>query len=29
LSLPAIAQLENQPMMMDKAPFHVPIFAND
>ena len=29
LPLPVIAQLEDQPVLMDNAPFHVPIFAND
>ena len=26
---PAFAQLEDNPVPMDKAPFHVPVFAND
>jgi hypothetical protein len=26
---PAFAQLEDKPVPMDKAPFHIPVFAND
>jgi hypothetical protein len=26
---PALAQLEEKPVPMDKAPFHIPVFAND
>jgi len=29
LTQPASAQLEDKPVPMDKAPFHVPVFAND
>ncbi len=29
LAHPASAQLEDNPVPMDKAPFHVPVFAND
>src|SRR5204863_3844409 len=29
LAQPASAQLEDRPVPMDKAPFHVPIFSND
>ncbi|HEY5624354.1 MAG TPA: hypothetical protein VIV14_11385 [Gammaproteobacteria bacterium] len=29
LALPAFAQHEDKPVLMDKAPFHVPAFAND
>jgi hypothetical protein len=29
LTGPAFAQLEDRPVPMDKAPFHVPIFSND
>ena len=29
LSQPALAQLEDKPVPMDKAPFHIPVFAND
>ena len=25
----AFSQLEDQPVAMDKAPFHVPVFSND
>ena len=26
---PALAQLEDKPVPMDKAPFHIPVFSND
>src|SRR3954470_15723874 len=26
---PVLAQLEDKPVPMDKAPFHIPVFAND
>ena len=29
LAEPAFAQLEDKPVPMDKAPFHVPVFSND
>src|SRR4249919_1946792 len=29
LALPAAAQLEDKPVPMDKAPFHIPVFANE
>ncbi len=29
LAQPASAQLEDNPVPMDKAPFHIPVFAND
>src|SRR5258707_3441502 len=29
LAQPALAQLEDKPVPMDKAPFHIPVFAND
>src|SRR3982074_805653 len=29
LAQPASAQLEDKPVPMDKAPFHIPVFAND
>lgn len=29
LAQPALAQLEEKPVPMDKAPFHIPVFAND
>ena len=29
LALPVSAQLEDTPVPMDKAPFHIPIFSND
>jgi hypothetical protein len=29
LAQPVLAQLEDKPVPMDKAPFHIPIFAND
>ncbi len=29
LAQPAFAQLEDKPVPMDKAPFHIPVFAND
>ena len=29
LMQPAFSQLEDQPVAMDKAPFHVPVFSND
>src|SRR5258705_6820228 len=29
LAHPALAQLEDKPVPMDKAPFHIPVFAND
>ena len=29
LASPAFAQLEDKPVPMDKAPFHVPVFSND
>jgi len=29
LALPAFAQLEEKPVPMDKAPFHIPVFSND
>jgi len=29
LAQPAFAQLEDKPVSMDAAPFHVPVFAND
>lgn len=29
LAQPASAQLEDKPVPMDKAPFHIPIFSND
>ena len=28
-ALPASAQLEDKPVRMDKAPFHIPVFEND
>ena len=27
LAWPALAQLEDKPVPMDKAPFHIPVFA--
>jgi hypothetical protein len=29
LAAPAVAQLEDKPVPMDKAPFHIPVFQND
>jgi hypothetical protein len=29
LAHPAFAQLDDKPVPMDKAPFHIPVFAND
>jgi hypothetical protein len=29
LAQPAFAQLDDKPVPMDKAPFHIPVFAND
>src|SRR5260221_8970242 len=29
LASPAIAQLEDKPVRMEKAPFHIPVFSND
>jgi hypothetical protein len=29
LAQPALAQLEEKPVPMDKAPFHIPVFSND
>ena len=29
LALPASAQLEDKPVPMEKAPFHIPVFQND
>jgi hypothetical protein len=29
LAQPVLAQLEDKPVPMDKAPFHIPVFAND
>src|SRR5437870_8631870 len=29
LAQPAVAQLEDKPVPMDKAPFHIPVFQND
>jgi hypothetical protein len=29
LAQPAFAQLEDKPVPMDKAPFHIPVFSND
>ena len=29
LAQPALAQLEDKPVPMDKAPFHIPVFSND
>ena len=29
LASPAIAQLEDKPVRMEKAPFHIPVFQND
>jgi len=29
LSAPAVAQVEDKPVPMDKAPFHIPVFQND
>ena len=29
LAQPAAAQLEDKPVPMDKAPFHIPVFSND
>ena len=29
LAQPASAQLEDKPVPMDKAPFHVPVFSNN
>jgi hypothetical protein len=29
LALPASAQRDDEPVPMDKAPFHIPVFAND
>src|SRR6184192_2852984 len=29
LAQPALAQLEEKPVPMDKAPFHIPVFQND
>ncbi|HTH47563.1 MAG TPA: hypothetical protein VMB21_08640, partial [Candidatus Limnocylindria bacterium] len=29
LAGPAVAQLEDKPVPMDKAPFHIPVFQND
>src|SRR3970040_914961 len=29
LAQPVSAQLEDKPVPMDKAPFHIPVFSND
>src|SRR6266436_10315267 len=29
LAVPASAQLEDKPVRMEKAPFHIPVFSND
>jgi hypothetical protein len=29
LAAPALAQVEDKPVPMDKAPFHIPVFSND
>src|SRR5262245_29662269 len=29
VAVPALAQLEDKPVPMDKAPFHIPVFQND
>ena len=29
LAQPAFAQLQDKPVPMDKAPFHIPVFSND
>src|SRR3977135_949166 len=29
LAQPALAQLQDKPVPMDKAPFHLPVFSND
>src|SRR3974390_2085142 len=29
LAQPASAQVEDKPVPMDKAPFHIPVFSND
>src|SRR5262249_8142635 len=29
LANPAFAQLQDKPVPMDKAPFHIPVFSND
>ena len=29
LAQPALAQFEDKPVPMDKAPFHIPVFQND
>ena len=29
LAQPAFAQLDEKPVPMDKAPFHIPVFSND
>ena len=29
LAQPALAQLEDKPVRMEKAPFHIPVFEND
>ena len=29
LAQPAWAQLEDKPVPMDKAPFHIPVFSNE
>jgi hypothetical protein len=29
LASPAFAQLQDKPVPMDKAPFHIPVFSND
>src|SRR3984893_19129683 len=29
LAQPALAQLQDKPVPMDKAPFHIPVFSND
>src|SRR5258708_35949471 len=29
LASPAIAQFEDKPVQMEKAPFHIPVFQND
>ena len=29
LAQPASAQLQDKPVPMDKAPFHIPVFSND
>ena len=26
---PALAQLEDKPVVMERAPFHIPVFPND